>query len=283
MEVINSAKEIVERIAVLKSLGKTIGFVPTMGALHDGHFSLISKSLSQVDITICSIFVNPTQFNNADDLLKYPRTLADDCNGLEKAGCHIVFTPTIEEIYPGGADNFKVDLPLNGLDAKMEGEHRPGHFEGVVQVVKRLLDIVTPERLFMGQKDFQQFTIIRYMIDQLKIPTKLVVCETLREEDGLAMSSRNRRLTNEHRQDAAVIYRVLNQAKDWIDSKSIAEIEKKAMDYLNIPGFKPEYFTIINGHNLETIDSIVDVKEIVACTAVWAGDVRLIDNMILKN
>lgn len=283
MEIISSTETLVERIVELKSLGKTVGFTPTMGALHAGHFSLIRRSLSEVDITVCSIFVNPTQFNNADDLVKYPRTLDDDCQGLESAGCHIVFTPTIEDIYPGGEDQFEIALDLKGLDTMMEGAHRPGHFEGVVQVVKRLLDIVTPDRLYMGQKDFQQFTIIRYMIKALNMPTILVVCETMREEDGLAMSSRNRRLTKAHRDDAPVIYRMMSQAKEWLGSKSVEEIEKKALEYLDIPGFKPEYFTIINGHNLETIDNIIGVEEVVACTAVWAGEVRLIDNMILKN
>ncbi len=281
MRRIHEAEEMLAYISDLKSKGKTIGFTPTMGALHQGHHSLIQLSKAQNDVTICSIFVNPTQFNSSDDLDKYPRTIESDCAGLEEVGCDIVFLPTIDEIYPGGASNFEITIDLKGLDSKMEGAHRPGHFEGVVQVVKRLLDIVPASKLYMGQKDYQQFTIIRHMIRELEIETSLVVCPIIRDDDGLAMSSRNKRLTKAHREDASILYRVLSQAKDWIQEKSISEIETKAMDYLNIPGFKPEYFKIVNGHTLETIDHINGVREVVACTAVWAGDVRLIDNMRL--
>ncbi len=281
MRRIYNAQKALAYISDLKSASKTIGFIPTMGGLHQGHYSLIEQSKNANDVTVSSIFVNPTQFNNTEDLDKYPRTIEADCKGLEEAGCDIVFLPTIDEIYPGGAAQFEVSLDLQGLDAKMEGPHRPGHFAGVVQVVKRLLDIVPATHLYMGQKDYQQFTIIRHMIRELAIKTKLVVCTIIRENDGLAMSSRNRRLTKEHRDDASILFRVLSQAKEWINHKSISEIETKALEYLNIPGFKPAYFEIVNGHTLETIDHINGVSEVVACTAVWAGDVRLIDNMRL--
>jgi pantoate--beta-alanine ligase len=278
---ISSASEITALIEEYKAAGKTIGFTPTMGALHAGHHSLINLSKEHNDISICSIFVNPTQFNNADDLTKYPRTIEADCAGLEEIGCDIVFLPTIEEIYPGGEENFTVDINLNGLDTLMEGEHRPGHFAGVVQVVKRLLDIVPASGLYMGQKDYQQFTIIRHIIKTLEISTELVVCPIVREADGLAMSSRNARLTADHRARASMIHKTLNKAKEMIHTNSIESIQSDAMTSMNIPGFKPEYFTIINGHTLETIESISGVKEVVACTAVWAGEVRLIDNMRL--
>lgn len=283
MEVIRTTEELIVRIAELKNVKKSIGFTPTMGALHEGHYSLISRSLEQNDISICSIFVNPTQFNNADDLEKYPRTLEDDANGLEKAGCHILFAPSIDDIYPGGSDSYKVDIDLKGLDTKMEGEHRPGHFDGVVQVVKRLLDIVQCDRLYMGQKDFQQFTIIQHMIDTLGMSVQLIVCPILREDDGLAMSSRNRRLTPDHREKANIIHRVLTRSKEWLKSKSLTEIEETALEYMDVPGFRPEYFTLIDGTTLEPIHDKEGVDYIVACTAVWAGEVRLIDNMILKN
>lgn len=283
MEVIRTTEELLKRIEELKNVKKSIGFTPTMGALHEGHYSLISRSLEQNDISICSIFVNPTQFNNVDDLEKYPRTLEDDANGLEKAGCHILFAPSIDDIYPGGSDDYKVDIDLKGLDTKMEGEHRPGHFDGVVQVVKRLLDIVQCDRLYMGQKDFQQFTIIQHMIDTLGMTVELIVCPILREDDGLAMSSRNRRLTAGHREKANIIHRVLTQSKDWLKSKSLSEIEETALEYMDIPGFRPEYFSLIDGTTLEPIHDKEGVDYIVACTAVWAGEVRLIDNMILKN
>ena len=278
---ISSSSEIYQLLEKYKAQGKSVGFTPTMGALHAGHHSLIQLSKSHNDITICSIFVNPTQFNNADDLTKYPRTVEADCQGLEEIGCDIVFLPTIGEIYPGGEENFEVELDLKGLDTLMEGEHRPGHFAGVVQVVKRLLDIVPATRLYMGQKDYQQFTIIRHMITTLEIETDLVVCPIVREEDGLAMSSRNTRLTANHRERASIIYNTLIQAKESISNSSIKTIQADAMSAMNIPGFEPEYFTIINGHTLETIESISGVKEVVACTAVWAGEVRLIDNMRL--
>ena len=282
MEIIYETEVLEQKVKELKNAGKSVGFTPTMGALHEGHYSLIRQSLLETDISICSIFVNPTQFNNSDDLNKYPRTLDEDCQGLEKAGCHIVFAPSIDEIYPDGPENYKVELDLGGLDRRMEGEHRPGHFEGVVQVVKRLIDIVGCDRLYMGQKDFQQFTIIQHMIDRLRLPVLLVVCATLRESDGLAMSSRNRRLSEYHREKASIIYRVLNKAKEWILTKSIEEIEATAMEYMAIPDFKPEYFSLVDGKTLLPLQSIQKGQMIVACTAVWAGDVRLIDNMILR-
>ena len=281
MNRITKTAEITQIIKEYQSTGRTVGFTPTMGALHAGHHSLISKSIAENDVTICSIFVNPTQFNNANDLDKYPRTIDSDCAGLEKIGCDIVFLPTEEEIYPGGEELFEINIDLQGLDKKMEGAHRPGHFAGVVQVVKRLLDIVPTDRLYMGQKDYQQFTIIRHMIKVLDIPTQLVVCPIMREDHGLAMSSRNVRLTRDNREDASIIHRVLRQAKQWIDTKDIEDIESRAMEYLSVSGFRPEYFSIINGHTLETIKDINGVEEVVACAAVWAGDVRLIDNMRL--
>ena len=281
MRRISSASKILALIEKYKAEGKSVGFTPTMGALHAGHHSLINLSKAQNDITVCSIFVNPTQFNNADDLTKYPRTVETDCAGLEEIGCDIVFLPTTEEIYPGGEDNFAIDIDLEGLDTRMEGEHRPGHFVGVVQVVKRLLDIVPASRLYMGQKDYQQFTIIRHMIKVLEMETELVVCPIVREGDGLAMSSRNARLTARHRQKASIIHKTLSTAKQSIHTDTIGSITAEAMSSMDIPGFEPEYFTIINGHTLETIESITGVNEVVACTAVWAGEVRLIDNMRL--
>ncbi len=264
-----------------RAKGKKIGFVPTMGALHTGHFSLIRASQRENDITVCSIFVNPTQFNNTDDLVKYPRTLHADARALAEIDCDVLFAPEVEDIYPNGVHDTP-EIDLAGLDELMEGAHRSGHFAGVVQVVKRLLDIVLPDNLYMGQKDFQQFTIIRHMIGYFDLPVRLVVCPTLRERHGLAMSSRNVRLTPTHRRDADVIYTVLLASQRWIDFMPIREIEEKAMRFMTIDGFRPEYFTIVNGVNLQPIEELSDAQEIVACTAVWAGDVRLIDNMILR-
>lgn len=262
---------------------KKIGYVPTMGALHDGHASLIRQSVSKCDITVCSIFVNPTQFNDATDLEKYPRTLSADVKILKAANCDIVFTPGVKDIYPTGTKS-KLKLRLGKLDKVLEGEFRPGHFNGVAQVVKRLLDVVKPTMLFMGQKDFQQFTIIQHMIDQLKIPTELVVCAIKREKSGLAMSSRNVRLDKDIKLRSDVIYKTLLEAKELLKlGYSPKQIESYALKAFKLPGFKPEYFRIVGGYDLLPIKRTSKLDYIVACVAVWAGDVRLIDNMILKD
>lgn len=262
---------------------KSIGYVPTMGALHDGHASLIRASVNKSDITVCSIFVNPTQFNDASDLEKYPRTLTTDVKLLKASKCDIVFAPGVKDVYPKGTKT-KLKLRLGKLDKVMEGEFRAGHFKGVAQVVKRLLDIVKPDYLFMGQKDFQQFTIIQHMINQLKIPTELVVCPIKRESSGLAMSSRNVRLEKHIKARADLLYHTLLEAKVLLKlGYSAKHIESFAMKAFKVKDFKPEYFRIVSGHDLLPIKNLSKADYIVACTAVWAGDVRLIDNMILKH
>jgi pantoate--beta-alanine ligase len=281
MIICHSVEELNKTLSKARKTKQTIGFTPTMGALHDGHFGLIRRSIAENELSVCSIFVNPTQFNNIEDLEKYPRDLQKDAAGLRQVGCHILFAPSVKDIYPPDIDT-SVNIDLQGLDRLMEGEHRPGHFAGVVQVVKRLLDIVEPSKLYMGQKDFQQFSIIRFMIRHFRLTTELVVCPTQREPSGLAMSSRNVRLTPTHKRDADIIYTVLSAAKNWLNYLSIKEIEEKAIRFMSIKGFKPEYFTIINGETLQGIDHVKEASEIVACTAVWAGNVRLIDNMTLR-
>jgi len=281
MIVVKKIQTLQQIIKEHKEDGKTIGFTPTMGALHDGHHTLIQKSMEECDISVCSIFVNPTQFNEATDLDNYPRTLEADCAGLESIGCDIVFAPSAREMYPDGMD-YIVDVDLKGLDEVMEGAHRPGHFAGVVQVVKLLVDITDCDRLYMGQKDFQQFSIIRQMLESLKYNTKLVVCPISRDPDGLARSSRNTRLTEAHRSDAPNIYNVLTETKHELEKVDITILQSRAIEKLTIPGFKPEYFDIIDGHTLRSVEKAETSELIVACTAVWAGDVRLIDNMVLK-
>jgi len=270
------------KIAELKKQGKTIGFAPTMGALHNGHIALMDASNKENDITVCSIFVNPTQFNEASDLEKYPRTLEADQKLLKKNGVDIVLAPPVDEVYPKNLNtNLKIDF--DGLDKEMEGEFRPGHFEGVAQVVKRLLDIVQPDALYMGQKDFQQFTLINFMIDHLNIPTQLRVIPIFREESGLAMSSRNVRLTPKHKDQAAIIHKTLKAVKRKKYHASSEELEAYALKRLSkIEGFKPEYFTIADARTLRSIKDVKDSDYVVACTAVWAGEVRLIDNMVLR-
>lgn len=218
IQVATRTAELKKLIEINKNKGASIGFVPTMGALHEGHLTLVRSASKENDVVIVSIFVNPTQFNDKKDLEKYPRTLDSDLLLLSGSGANVVFAPGVDDIYPDGDDK-GADIDLGGLDMYMEGAFRPGHFKGVAQVVKRLLEIVTPDRLYMGQKDFQQFTIIQYMLDSLKINTQLVVCPIVRETTGLAMSSRNARLSSPTRAAAGIIFRVLKSAKRQSASK----------------------------------------------------------------
>lgn len=282
MQICKTITSLNSALEAFSNAGKSISFIPTMGALHAGHISLIEIGQQHADVTVCSIFVNPTQFNQQDDLEKYPRNLDADVKLLESVGCDILFYPTVETIYPNGTDE-QPEIDLQGLDQKLEGAFRPGHFEGVVQVVKRLLDIVKPDALIMGQKDFQQFTIIQYMLDYFEIATKLVVAPIKREDHGLARSSRNERLPSNIRQAANIIYRTLIRARRQLGNISIAGIQASAFQDMTFDDFRPEYFEIIDGNTLDPIEGRVqDYDYIVAVTAVWAGDVRLIDNMILK-
>ncbi len=281
MFLIKTVKGLQEFLTPLREKGNTIGFVPTMGALHEGHLSLIRQAKEKCDYTVCSIFVNPTQFNDSADLEKYPRTIEEDTALLTSEKTDVLFLPSAKEVYPPGLDTL-LTLDFGNLDKVMEGAFRPGHFEGMAQVVKRLLDIVEPDQLFMGQKDFQQLTIVRSMLQQLKMPIELVMCPIVREKDGLAMSSRNRRLPAEDRERAIILNKVLKKVAKKIDRKSPAKLIKKAMKKLDIPGFKPEYFSIVDGITLQPIKDFEDSDFVVACTAVWVGEIRLIDNRILK-
>ena len=281
MKILKSVSGIRKALAEEIKAGKTIGFIPTMGALHMGHMSLIQKSVKENDITVTSVFVNPTQFNQKEDLDKYPRNLKADAKLLKQFGCDYIFAPGVAQIYPKKIDT-TVKLDIDHLTQSMEGPNRPGHFVGVVQVVKRLLDILEPNKLYMGQKDFQQFSIIDYMLKKLKMKTKLRVCPIIREEDGLAMSSRNVRLAKKHRPLCTVIYKTLIFTKENLCKKTTKYLEKKAMERLAERPFNPEYFEIVDGKTMEKIKNPDNHKLIVACTAVWAGKVRLIDNMILK-
>lgn len=261
--------------------GETIGFTPTLGALHDGHLQLMRRSQRECSTSVCSIFVNPTQFNDPSDLKKYPRTLKADKALLKSIGMDYLFNPSAEEVYPPGLDT-TVDIDFGQLGKVMEGAMRPGHFEGVAQVVKRLLDMVRPTHLYMGQKDFQQFTIIQHMIDRLDMPVELVVCPIVRDADGLAMSSRNRRLSPETRARATVLNDTLQYATSNYASTPIADLEQTCISKLTFGEFRPEYFSIVDGNTLQSIRDVTAHDYIVACTAVWAGDVRLIDNHILR-
>lgn len=261
--------------------GKTIGFVPTMGALHHGHLSLVNRAHSETSCTVVSVFVNPTQFNDKKDLEKYPRTLGNDIQMLSSVQTDVLFVPTVEEVYPEGLDT-NLDLDFGQLATVLEGAFRPGHFDGMAQVVHRLLDIVKPDQLFMGQKDFQQLTIVRSMLKQLNHKTALVVCPIIREKDGLAMSSRNRRLTPLYREKAVLLSQILSKVKSNLNSRAPENMSKMAMKTLTEAGFKPEYFDIVDGFTLQPIKTFSASDFVVALTAAWAGEIRLIDNMILK-
>lgn len=270
------------QIIKYKSEGKSVGFVPTMGALHEGHIALIKMAMRENDIVVCSIYVNPTQFNDPKDLEKYPRTPEKDIDMLTDAGNPILFYPPNEEIYPAGL-NTEISISFNGLDERMEGEFRPGHFKGVAQVVKRLLELVTPDRLYMGQKDFQQFTIIQFMIKTLKLPVQLRIAKTKREPHGLAMSSRNARLSASTRAKANIIYKTLLACKRRLNKEKLKDVQAYALNRLaKTEDFVPEYFEFINGYTLLPAKSVRHTKYLVACTAVWADGVRLIDNMIMQ-
>lgn len=268
-------------ITAQKARGMQIGYTPTMGALHQGHASLIKKAKAENEISVCSIFVNPTQFNDPADLEKYPRTEKQDMTLLEGLKNDILFYPSAEEIYP---ENINIpSFDFGQIDKVMEGFYRPGHFDGVVQVVHRLVDIVKPDRLYMGQKDFQQFTLIYHMLQQINSSTELVVCPIIREADGLALSSRNVRLTPPNRAKAPIISKVLSSLNDWLTSNSVKEVKEKALAELgSFPEFKPEYLDIVDGYTLQPINDFEESPYVVACAAVWAGDIRLIDNVILK-
>jgi len=279
MKIITTNQELIHSISDERLLGRSIGFVPTMGALHQGHLDLIRASLDRNCYTVCSIFVNPIQFNDPKDLEKYPRTLSSDSEMLLKAGCDLLFAPDVAEIYPKVPDTTP-SFDMIGMDRVMEGKFRPGHFDGVVQVVYRLLDLVKPDHLFMGLKDYQQQAIIGRMILALNLPVFLVSVETTREEDGLAMSSRNARLTPEWRQKAPIIFETLQAVKtDVLAGKNISRIEAFYFSKLTELGFRMEYLEICNPLTLQPISHFKD--KAVVCIALWAGDVRLIDNILI--
>jgi pantoate--beta-alanine ligase len=258
--------------------GKTIGFVPTMGALHRGHISLIEQAKAANDVVICSIFVNPTQFNDPKDLERYPRPIEADISKLEAAACDILFNPAVTEVY---GSNEHWHLNIGQLEFLLEGEFRPGHYQGVTQVVYKLLDIVKPTTLYLGQKDYQQFMVVSRMVELLGIPVKMVMCPIEREADGLAMSSRNIHLTADDRQHALVLSKTLNWLKANFDIKNIFGLEQDAMAMLQAePGVEPEYIELADGKTLLPADE--NSSSIVALTAVKVGKTRLIDNVLIR-
>lgn len=258
----------------------TVGFVPTMGALHEGHLSLVEQAVAENPVVVVSVFVNPTQFNDAKDLERYPRTLDNDLKLLEPSGCSIVFAPNAKEIYPE-PDLRKFNF--GKLEQVMEGEHRPGHFNGVAQVVSRLFDVVKPDRSYFGLKDFQQLAIIKSMVKQLQLRVEIVPCAIIREKSGLAMSSRNELLTDEQRINAAVISETLFKAKELMRQKSVQELTKWVVDSINQnPFLDVEYFEIVDDEQLQPVKNWGQENTKVGCIAAFCGKVRLIDNIVLN-
>lgn len=283
MVIFNSVKEIQQAIAAYKVSSKTIGFVPTMGALHEGHLSLIKRCKSENDICIVSIFVNPTQFNNKQDLATYPRDLDKDAQLLKSVDCDIVFAPTEQEIYNDNELAGTFSFSFNGLDEVMEGKFRPGHFNGVVQIVSKLFSIVTPNKAYFGEKDFQQVAIIKHMVKELKYPVEIIPCPILREESGLALSSRNMLLTPEEKKKAITISKVLNECRNFVARMSPKELTQWVVDEINkVDILQVEYFEIVDGNSLQKITNWSDTEYVVGCITVYCGKIRLIDNIRLK-
>ena len=278
MKIIRLKKELQTEIESFKSAGKSIGFVPTMGALHDGHKALVLQSVAENDICIVSIFVNPTQFNNINDLEKYPRNLDRDADMLEQAGCKLIFAPEPSEIYDNEELNNQFSFDFGGLDTVMEGQFRPGHFNGVVQIVSKLFRLIQPDKAYFGEKDFQQLAIIHRMTNNMNFNTIIVDCPIVREASGLAMSSRNERLTTEQRKKAVEISKVLFESRNFATQLSPSALSQWVIDHINkVDGLEVEYFEIANSTTLQSLKSWSEPA--VGCIAVFCGEVRLIDNI----
>jgi pantoate--beta-alanine ligase len=262
--------------------GRSIGFVPTMGALHRGHISLLKAAQKENDAVVCSIFVNPTQFNDPSDFEKYPVTLEKDIELLIQSHTNILFLPYVSEIYPGGTNNLP-NYEIGFLETILEGKYRPGHFQGVCQVMHRLLEIILANNLYMGQKDYQQCMVVKRLLELTQLPTQLHTCSTLREPDGLAMSSRNTRLSPAQREQAVTISRVLNEICNNLEPGFTSPLLQSAEQKLVNAGFKVDYVSLANADNLELLDNWDGQQPVVALAAAYLGEVRLIDNMLIQS
>ncbi len=278
MIIYKSAAEISRYLGRQSLGGRRIGFVPTMGALHDGHIRLVRQSAAENDLCVCSIFVNPTQFNDPKDLEKYPVTLERDIRLLEAAGCQLLFLPGVSEIYPGGMQGLP-PYDLGYLETILDGHYRPGHFQGVCQVVDRLLRIVRPHNLYMGRKDYQQCMVVKKLLQLTGMPVTIIPCDTVRETDGLAMSSRNRRLDEAQRQRATAIFRVLDGIRRNLKAGSLASLKQEGIETLTREGFRVDYVEICRAEDLLPVDDWDGNTTLVALAAAYLGQVRLIDNL----
>lgn len=278
MEIIRTKKNLSEITNKAKSAGKTVGLVPTMGALHAGHLSLIERARKECDFVAVSVFVNPTQFNNANDLVTYPRTEEADCKLLESAGVDVAFIPSVEEIYPE-PDTRVFDL--GEVANVMEGPMRPGHFNGVAQIVSKLFEMVNPDKAYFGEKDFQQIAVIRKMVEICGFNLEIVSCPIKREADGLALSSRNVRLTPEGRKTAPIIYKTLKDSVEYSQSHTLEETKNYVVNTLNATnGLEVEYYEIVDSISMQPVKDWKDTQNgVQGCITVYCGDVRLIDNI----
>ena len=280
MKVIHTIKDLQAELSVLKAQGKKVGLVPTMGALHAGHASLVKRRVNENEVTVVSVFVNPTQFNDKNDLVKYPRTLDADCKLLEACGATYTFAPSVEEMYPEPDTRQFSYAPL---DTVMEGAFRPGHFNGVCQIVSKLFEAVKPHRAYFGEKDFQQLAIIHVMVRQMQFELEIVGCPIVREEDGLALSSRNARLSAEERENAFKISQTLFKSRTFAATHTVSETQKFVEDAIAAaPGLRLEYFEIVDGNTLQKVGNWDQTSYAVGCITVFCGDVRLIDNIKYK-
>jgi pantoate--beta-alanine ligase len=282
MQIISTKQELTNQLTVCVRQNKTIGFVPTMGALHEGHASLVKRACEDNDVCVVSVFVNPTQFNNKEDLLKYPRNIQKDAELLADLGVHFVFAPTPEEMYSQQEMEQEFAFDFAGLDQVMEGKMRPGHFNGVVQVVSRLFDLVQPTRAYFGEKDFQQLAIIHHMVERSSMAgrfgeLKIVDCPIVREKNGLAMSSRNERLSEIERETAVAISKTLFASLDWAKTATVKEVQQQVVDTINaVDGLEVEYYDIVDKNTLQPTNNW---ENAVGCITVYCGPVRLIDNI----
>lgn len=279
MEIITSKFDLAELLSNVRKNKKSLGFVPTMGALHAGHLSLIKIATELTDLVVCSIFVNPTQFTNQSDLENYPRPIEEDVRLLEASGCDVLFLPAVTEMY---GENEEWKFEVGYLENILEGKFRAGHYQGVTQIVKKLLDAVRPDYMFLGQKDYQQVMVLDHMVKSLEMNTEVVMCPIVREGDGLALSSRNIHLSINDRRNALALYKALFQTKEHFEHLSMEELKSEAWSLLvNTEGVTPEYFEICDASTLLPVES-KDAESIIALVAAKVGNTRLIDNIILK-
>ena len=282
MKVVKTVADLRAQIAAFKSANKSIGLVPTMGALHQGHASLVSRSVKENDVTVVSVFVNPTQFNDKNDLANYPRTLEADCQLLENLGANVVFAPTAEEIYPE-PDTRRFSYPPT--DTVMEGAFRPGHFNGVCQIVSKLFMFAQPTRAYFGEKDFQQIAVIKAMVRDQRFPLEIVPCPIVREQDGLALSSRNTLLTANERKIAPAIYKALCDSVPYSKTHTVEETKQMAINQINaVDGLEVQYYEIVNADTLQGVTNWDEAEHVQGCITVFCGHtpIRLIDNINYK-